>query len=213
MEWLDLPFFQSEQFKSIVAFLKQQRETGKLILPNAENVFRAFATTPFDQVKVVILGQDPYPTFGHAEGLSFSVPPSVKTLPPTLVNIFKELNSDIGSKKTDGSLLSWAQQGVLLLNTHLTVEQGKPASHAKLGWEKLTNEVLRTLSNEQDHIVFILWGSHAQAKSMYIDTDKHLIIASVHPSPLAAYKGFFGSKPFSRTNAYLVENGKLPISW
>jgi uracil-DNA glycosylase len=183
------------------------------VYPPIELVFTAFSLCPFSSVKVVILGQDPYHGHGQAHGLSFSVPEGI-TPPPSLKNIYKELASDLGVlPKTSGNLESWAKQGVLLLNATLTVLPGQPGSHQDLGWENFTDAVIRTISSEKEHVVFILWGKYAQAKKTLIDTSKHLIIESPHPSPFSARTGFFGSRPFSRTNEYLKEHGHLPIDW
>lgn len=216
MEWLDaIEFFTSAKFKRIAEFLKTEREAGKIILPPRNSLLRAFRLTPLNSVRAVILGQDPYPTSNpvHAHGLAFSVVEGISPLPKSLQNIFRELKEDCGVTKTSGDLTKWAEQGVLLLNTSLSVEAHKPASHSDLGWGALANEVLRYLNEHTEHTVFILWGAHAKQKSMLIDRTKHLVIESAHPSPLSAYRGFFGSKPFSRTNKYLIEHGKDPIRW
>lgn len=165
-----------------------------------------------DQTKVVILGQDPYYRKDQANGFAFAVDVNIKT-PASLVNIFKELNDDIGEYEVDKSLQHWANQGVLLLNSCLTVKEGKPGSHKDLGWLKITNKIIKWLSDEKENLVFILWGIHAKNKADLIDDEKHLIIRSAHPSPLSAYQGFFGSKPFSRTNEYLISNNIKPINW
>lgn len=214
MEWLDaIKFFRSEKFKKVTEFLKEERQNGKNILPPRPSILRAFALTPPDNVKVVILGQDPYPTKGHAHGLAFSVEPDVFPLPKSLQNIFKELEDDVGSVHENGELTSWAEQGVLLLNTSLTVVEGSPNSHSYVGWGVLANEVLRFLNEYHENLVFILWGKLAQNKGTYIDESKHLVIKTPHPSPLSAHRGFFGSNPFSSTNKYLMEHGKEPIEW
>lgn len=214
MEWLEaIEFFSSDRFKRIAEYLKQEREAGKEIFPPRSSILRAFALTPPDKVKVVILGQDPYPTRGHAHGLAFSVEPDVRPLPKSLQNIFRELQDDTGGRRETGDLTEWASQGVLLLNTALTVIGGSPGSHSTIGWGTLTNEVIRYLNEHCEHIVFILWGKHAQQKAIYIDESKHLIIRSPHPSPLSAYRGFFGSRPFSRANKYLTDHNKEPIEW
>ena len=167
-----------------------------------------------DEVKVVILGQDPYPTLGHAHGLCFSVLPAVNPLPKSLQNINKELYNDCGVDNSHtGYLLPWAKQGVLLLNAVLTVEAGKANAHQGKGWEQFTDKIIELVNNECEHVVFILWGAYAQKKGRHIDITKHLVINDPHPSPLSAYRGFFGSKPFSKTNAYLVSHGKKPIDW
>lgn len=193
-------------------FVEQERKS-KTIYPAATDVFRAFAACPFERVKVVILGQDPYHGEGQAHGLSFSVKRGVK-LPPSLVNIFKELKSDVSvDTPTHGDLTRWAEQGVLLLNTVLTVEHGKAASHQARGWELFTDHVIDVLNTKKEHLVFILWGAPAQKKAEKVDRTRHMVLKSVHPSPLSSYRGFFGSKPFSQTNAYLQSKGMAPIDW
>jgi len=212
--WIDdITFFTSKRFKKISDHLVDEQRSGKLILPERDAILKAFALTPPDQVKVIILGQDPYPTIGHAMGLAFSVQPDVKPLPKSLQNIFKELHDDVGVQRTNGDLTDWAQQGVLLLNTSLTVVAGAPQSHATIGWGALTNEVIQYLNDNYTNLVFILWGKHAQQKGIYVDAQKHLIIQSPHPSPLSAHRGFFGSKCFSQTDKYLIDHGKVPIDW
>ena len=195
------------------AFLKNEIEKGHKVYPKPSNWFAAFEHTPFDKVKVVILGQDPYHGDGQAHGLSFSVPHGIRP-PPSLLNIFKELETDVGVKRPDhGNLLKWADQGVLLLNSVLTVREGQAASYQKRGWEEFTDQVIHTLNEKREHLVFILWGSYAQKKGQFIDRNKHLVIEGVHPSPLSASRGFFGSRPFSKCNAYLMKYGKQPIDW
>jgi uracil-DNA glycosylase len=195
------------------AFLKKEIEAGQKVYPRPSNWFAAFEHTPFDKVKVVILGQDPYHGVGQAHGLSFSVPQGVPP-PPSLLNIFKELQTDIGIPRPQhGSLNKWADQGVLLLNSVLTVREGQAASHQKRGWEEFTDQAIYALNEKREHLVFILWGSYAQRKGQFIDRNKHLVIEGVHPSPLSASRGFFGSHPFSRCNEYLVKHGKTPIDW
>ena len=205
--------FEKPYFQKLIAFVKGDYATAT-VYPAGSHIFHAFEATPFDQVKVVILGQDPYHGRGQAHGLSFSVQDGQRT-PPSLVNIFKELQSDIPGTAvaTNGNLDRWAQQGVLLLNATLTVRAGEPASHQKRGWEEFTDAVIRKVSNEQPHVVFILWGAYAGKKSELIDERKHLVIKSVHPSPFAADKGFFGSKPFSKANAWLAEHRLVPVKW
>lgn len=194
------------------AFLEDER-ANHTIFPPPEDVFAALAATPYDKVSVVILGQDPYHGEGQAHGLSFSVLPGIKP-PPSLVNIYKELKSDLGvSIPKHGYLKHWAEQGVLMLNTVLTVRANEPNSHRKQGWEKFTDAIIRKISEKQDPVVFVLWGSPAQKKIELIDTARHIIIQSVHPSPLSASGGFFGSKPFSKVNAALTSAGKPPIDW
>ena len=194
--------------------LDARKADGVIIYPPAENIFNAFKLTPFEKVRVVILGQDPYHGPYQANGLAFSVNENV-ALPPSLKNIFKELSADIQNYQVPmhGDLSRWAKQGVFLLNTVLTVEKGQAHSHADLGWEQFTDEVIETLNKQKENLVFLLWGSHAQKKGRYIDENKHLVLTSPHPSPLSAYRGFFGSKHFSKTNQYLIEKGYQPINW
>jgi uracil-DNA glycosylase len=200
--------------KQLEVFLNTEQLAGKTILPPKENWFNALNNTPFEQVKVVILGQDPYPTPGHAHGLSFSVLPEVNPLPKSLQNINKELLDDLGiDNRHNGYLMPWAKQGVLLLNAVLTVEANKTNAHQKQGWEVFTDEIIQQLNQQREHLVFILWGSYAQKKGAFIDQQKHLVINSPHPSPLSAYRGFFGSKPFSQTNQYLQKHQNQPIDW
>lgn len=182
------------------------------IFPEAHNIFRAMRLTSFGDTKVVILGQDPYHGEGQAQGLSFSVPKGMK-LPPSLVNIYKELEDDLGIKRADGDLTPWAKQGVLLLNTTLTVRSGQPLSHGKIGWEIFTDKVIECIGNKKEPVVFILWGAHARGKKRLIHNHEHLILESPHPSPLSAYRGFFGCKCFSKTNDYLRKRGVAPIDW
>jgi uracil-DNA glycosylase len=205
--------FHKPYMKELFSFLESEKISGKVIYPDADKIFESFRLTPFSNVKVVILGQDPYHGPGQAHGLCFSVQQSVK-IPPSLVNIFKELKDDIGIEPPQhGHLESWAQQGVLLLNTVLTVEAGKAGSHHKKGWEKFTDKIIEVLNSEKKNLVFILWGTSAQKKANQVDSNQHLILKSVHPSPLSVYRGFSGSKPFSKTNKYLIENGIDPIDW
>lgn len=195
------------------AFLAKARQAKQEIYPKTEHIFAALALTPFEKVKVVILGQDPYHGPNQAHGLSFSVPKGER-LPPSLRNIFRELHSDLGIAPAEsGDLTAWAKQGVLLLNSSLTVEAGKAGSHARIGWEALTDGIIRELSHRREHLVFVLWGAHAQKKAGLIDQGKHLVIESVHPSPLSASRGFFGSRPFSQINAYLQQHGIQAIDW
>lgn len=204
--------FHKDYFRELCTFLHQEFE-HEMIYPKYEDIFASLNLTPFDKTKVVILGQDPYHGSGQAHGLSFSVQKGVK-LPPSLKNIFTELHSDIGCDlPTHGELTSWANQGVLLLNTTLTVREGKPASHCKKGWETFTDEIIRSLNSKDIPVVYILWGAHAQTKKKLIDTDKHFMIESVHPSPLSSYRGFFGSKPFSRCNELLEATNQQSIDW
>lgn len=197
-------------FKKINQFLDQVYASGT-IYPPREKVFQALKTTNLEEVKVVILGQDPYHGPGQAQGLSFSVSDDIPA-PPSLQNILKELLEDVGVK-TSHDLTPWAEQGVLLLNACLTVPAGQANGHAGLIWEEFTDAVIRLVSQEEEHVVFILWGAYARKKKSLIDASKHLIIESAHPSPLSAYRGFFGSRPFSRANAYLTEMGREPIDW
>lgn len=206
--------FEKPYMQALEQFLADEKAFGKTILPPASLWFNAFNSMPFKQLKVVILGQDPYPTAGHAHGLCFSVQPDVKPLPKSLLNINKELLDDLGIDNSHtGYLQSWAEQGVLLLNTALTVEQGNANSHQGKGWEIFTDAVIQTANDQKEHLVFILWGANAQKKIPMINTSKHRVIKSVHPSPLSAYRGFFGSKPFSRTNEYLNAFGEETINW
>ena len=205
--------FEKSYFRELTAFVKEEYANAA-VYPAPKNIFKSFELTPFDEVKVVILGQDPYHGPKQAIGLSFAVSEGVRT-PPSLQNIFKELTSDIGQPlvHTDGDLSRWARQGVLLLNATLTVRAGAAGSHQSKGWEEFTDAVIRTLSEEREGLVFILWGNYARSKGAHIDRSKHLVLESVHPSPFAASAGFFGSRPFSTTNAYLIEHGKEPIDW
>ncbi len=200
-------------FLKIMKFLETERARGKTIYPPQNDLFNALKHTPFENVKVVIIGQDPYHGPNQAHGLCFSVKPSVAP-PPSLKNIFKELHDDIGFKiPKDGYLGKWANQGVLLLNTVLTVEANKAHSHAEIGWQIFTDTVIEKLNQHPDPIIFLLWGSHAQAKEKLIDHQKHKILKSVHPSPLSAYRGFMGCKHFSKANALLQASGRAPIDW
>lgn len=204
--------FGKDYFKKLVDFIKSEY-SSKTIYPPGKLIFNAFEHCNWDKVEVVIIGQDPYHGPGQAMGLSFSVPKGVKN-PPSLQNIYKEIQSDLGNASiTSGDLTPWAEQGVLLLNAVLTVEAGKAASHAGKGWEIFTDAVIKKLSEEKENLVFILWGSYAQKKGQVVDSTKHFIIKSAHPSPLSAYNGFFGSKPFSQTNEYLKKIGKREITW
>lgn len=213
MKWHD--FIEQEKQKPYYIKLSQfieQEDQIKTILPPKDDRFHAFELTPFDDVKVVILGQDPYHNYNQAHGLAFSV--LSNQYPPSLKNIFIELQSDCDvDYPNTGNLEKWAKQGVLLLNTCLTVELHKPLSHQKKGWETFTLEAIKTINKERKNIVFILWGSKAIKYKKYIDQQKHKIIESVHPSPLSSYRGFFGSKPFTKTNQYLIKNGFKPINW
>jgi uracil-DNA glycosylase len=206
--------FDKEYMKKLKQFLVDEKKDGKTIYPKGDDIFNAFTLTPFDKVKVVILGQDPYHGFNQAHGLSFSVQNGVR-FPPSLKNIFKELQTDIEGFKIpeNGDLSDWAKQGVLMLNSSLTVNAGDAGSHQEKGWENFTDEVIKVLSDKKENIIFILWGKFAQEKEEFIDTTKHHIIKSKHPSPFSAYSGFFGSKPFSKTNEILKSLGSSEIDW
>jgi uracil-DNA glycosylase len=206
--------FEKPYMAQLKQFLQSEKEAHQVVYPKNADIFRAFNDTPFDKVKVVILGQDPYHGPNQAHGLSFSVQKGV-AIPKSLINIYKELVTDIPGfvKPAHGNLEEWAGQGVLLLNATLTVRAGQAASHQKKGWEVFTDEVIRKLSEQREGLVFILWGAYAQSKIPLIDEKKHHIIKSVHPSPLSVERGFWGSKPFSKANAYLVKEGKEPIDW
>ena len=206
--------FDKLYMQELKTFLSNEEELGKNILPKASLWFNALNSTPLDSVKVVILGQDPYPTVGHAHGLCFSALEEVKPLPKSLLNIYKELQEDMGIDNFHTPYLQpWAEQGVLLLNAVLTVEAGKSNAHAGKGWEKFTDKIIEIVSQNCENVVFVLWGAYAQKKGHSIDVRRHMIIKSPHPSPLSAYRGFFGSKPFSRTNNYLLSCGKNEIDW
>lgn len=206
------PEFEKEYFRKLKNFLVEERKNN-VVYPPGNLIFNAFDSTPFDKVKVVILGQDPYHGVGQAHGLCFSVPKGIIP-PPSLKNIFKELQTDVGFKIPDhGELTSWSAQGVFLLNAVLTVRQNQAASHQKRGWEYFTDVAISVLSEKRSNLVFILWGSYAQAKQSLIDTSKHLVLKTVHPSPLSAYSGFFGCRHFSKANEYLVQHGIQPIDW
>lgn len=205
--------FQSEQMLQLKTFLRTEKEQLKIILPHSNLWFNALNSTPMDKVKVVILGQDPYPTPGHAHGLCFSVLPDVKPIPKSLINIYKELKEDLGIENHSGHLQCWAKQGVLLLNSVLTVQSGQANSHQAKGWEFFTDAIIHQLNQLDRPLVFVLWGSYAQKKGAIIDQNKHYILKSPHPSPLSAYRGFFGSKPFSKINHFLHQNNQTPINW
>lgn len=209
------PEFEKPYFKQLAEFVRlAYKQFPEDTYPKPNQIFRAFDACPFDVLKVVILGQDPYPTRGHAHGLCFSCDAHVKPLPKSLQNIFKELEDDLGiSAPTTGDLNSWAQQGVLLLNSILTVHDGRPLSHANRGWEQFTDAVIETINNTTEGTIFVLWGAPAQKKAMQVDGSKHVILKAPHPSPLSSYRGFFGSKPFSHINTVLEKQGKLPIVW
>lgn len=205
--------FDEKYFGNLIEFIKSEYQKTT-VYPPAKFIFNAFNLTPFDKVNVVILGQDPYHGPNQANGLAFSVNDKIPT-PPSLVNIYKEIESDLGvkTKNTNGNLENWARQGVLMLNATLTVRATQAGSHQNKGWENFTDAVVKILSEQKENLVFILWGSYAQKKGSVIDENRHLVIKSSHPSPLSAYAGFFGSKPFSQTNSYLIFTGKEPIEW
>tara|TARA_B100001059_G_C17754959_1_gene539357 strand:+ start:72 stop:818 length:747 start_codon:yes stop_codon:yes gene_type:complete len=215
-DWQSLlaPEFDQPYMHALQSFLSAEQVQGKTIYPPADQIFTAFNLTPLKNVKVVILGQDPYHGPDQAHGLSFSVPSSIKKLPPSLKNIYKELHTDLGLPiATTGDLTPWAKQGVLLLNAMLTVERKNAGSHQKQGWETFTNEVIQLISEHSEGVVFVLWGAYAQKKEVMIDASKHLVLKGIHPSPLSAHRGFFGSKPFSYINQYLTDNKKKEINW
>lgn len=206
------PLFADEKYVNIRNFLKKEY-TEQTIYPNMHDIFNCFTLTNYDSVKAVILGQDPYHGYGQAHGLCFSVKQGVK-LPPSLNNIFTELKSDLGvNAGPHGDLTKWAERGVLLLNTVLTVREGNPNSHKNCGWQWFTDEVIKILNEREKPIVFILWGGNARSKKKFIDTNRHFIVESAHPSPLSSWQGFFGSKPFSKTNELLESIGEEPIDW
>lgn len=205
--------FEQPYMQQLKAFLAQEKQQKKVIYPHSADWFNAFKFTPLNQVKVVILGQDPYHGPGQAHGLCFSVRPGVKT-PPSLINIYKELQADLGcTPVSHGYLTHWAEQGVLLLNSVLTVEQSKAGSHQKKGWEQFTDKVIHLINEQSDGVVFLLWGSYAQKKAAFVDQTKHLVLKSVHPSPLSAHRGFFGNHQFSQANQFLQGRGKPAIDW
>lgn len=207
------PEFQLPYMQDLMAFLDAEKEQHKIIYPLSSDWFHALEATPLNDVKVVILGQDPYHQPGQAHGLCFSVQPGVK-VPPSLLNIYKELESDLGIARADhGYLESWAQQGVLLLNAVLTVEDANANAHQGKGWETFTDKIISTVNERCDHVVFMLWGSYAQKKGAMIDAEKHLVLKAPHPSPLSAHRGFLGCQHFSQSNAYLAENRKAEIEW
>jgi len=204
--------FDKQYFIDLTSFVRQEYNQT-MCYPPAKMIFNAFNLCPFDQVKVVIIGQDPYHEPGQAHGLCFSVNDGIQ-FPPSLVNIFKEIENDCGAPvPQSGNLTRWAEQGVLLLNATLTVRAHQAGSHQRRGWEEFTDAAIKALSADKEHLVFILWGSYAQGKASYIDPSKHLVLKSAHPSPLSAYRGFFGNKHFSRANDYLLQNGETPIQW
>lgn len=206
-------FFETQTWKKLSRFVEKEYQS-KIIYPKKECIFNALKMTPFHQVKVVILGQDPYHQEHQAHGLAFSVPTEI-SVPPSLKNIYKEIESDLGITKdfSNGNLKSWTDQGVLLLNSVLTVEKDKPGSHANMGWEEFTDYIIQKISDKQDNIVFLLWGNYAKKKGSIIDRSKHLVLESSHPSPLGAYRGFIGCRHFSQTNSYLRKYNKEEIKW
>ncbi|MBO6263999.1 MAG: uracil-DNA glycosylase [Clostridia bacterium] len=213
-DWDELlsPLFESKNYAEIRQFLKQEY-SNYTVYPSMYDIFNAFKATPYNKVKAVILGQDPYHEPGQAHGLCFSVKEGV-ALPPSLINIYKELNSDLGiAPCKHGNLTKWAESGVLLLNTTMTVRRGQANSHKNCGWTWFTDEVIKILSAREKPMVFILWGGNARSKKSLIDREKHLVLESAHPSPLSAYNGFFGSRPFSKTNRFLANIGETPIEW
>lgn len=212
--WREILFdeFKKDYWHDLSSFIKKEY-SHKVIYPRLDNIFSAFKQTPFDELKVVILGQDPYHGAGQAHGLAFSVQNDIR-IPPSLKNIYKEIADDVGGDiPQHGDLSHWAKQGVLLLNSTLTVEAGKPGSHQKRGWEVFTDQVIKKISDNKDHVVFILWGNYAKSKSNLIDSKRHLILKAPHPSPFSAYSGFFGCSHFSKTNLYLKKHKKGTIDW
>ena len=203
--------FESESYLKLREFLKQEYKTH-VVYPDAHDLFNALKYTPYENVKAVILGQDPYYNPGQAHGLCFSVKPGVET-PKSLINIFKEIEDDVGIKNTSPYLVPWAEEGVLLLNTVLSVRKGEPQSHTNKGWEVLTDSIIRKINDRDKPVVFLLWGAPARKKKVLIDTNKHLVLECAHPSPLSAYNGFFGCKHFSKTNEFLIKNNIEPINW
>ena len=205
--------FTTPHMQGLKAFLAAEKAAGKRVFPKGRDYFRALDLTPLDQVKVVILGQDPYHGEGQAHGLCFSVQPGVRT-PPSLVNIYKELENDLGLPRArHGFLEHWARQGVLLLNSVLTVEMGRAASHQGKGWEIFTDAIIRTVAQQEQPVVFLLWGAYAQRKAAFVDQDRHLVLKAAHPSPLSAHNGFHGCRHFSQTNAFLEAHGRGAIDW
>ena len=208
-----LPEFESAYMAALRAFLVAEKKSGKRVFPKGSEWFRALDLTPLDKVRVVILGQDPYHGEGQAHGLCFSVQPGVRP-PPSLVNIYKEIESDLGIRPpAHGFLEHWAQQGVLLLNSVLTVEQGQPASHQGKGWERFTDAIVRLVNARETPVVFMLWGNYAQRKAEFVDAQKHLVLKAAHPSPFSAHNGFLGCRHFSKANAFLESKGLAPIDW
>ena len=205
--------FEKDYFYHITTFIKAEKAAGKIIYPPGALMFNAFTKTPFNKLKVVLLGQDPYHNPGQARGLSFSVPDGIAK-PPSLVNIFKELKTDLGMQPPQsGNLEKWAEQGILLLNASLTVRKNEPGSHSKIGWIEFTDTVIKKISEEKENIIFLLWGKFAQDKQPLVDDTRHHVLKAAHPSPFSADKGFFGCRHFSKTNEFLVKDGLLPIDW
>ncbi|MNJ92852.1 Uracil-DNA glycosylase [compost metagenome] len=205
--------FEKDYMVKLKKFLGSEYKAKKTVFPRGDEYFAAMNHTPFDQVKVVIVGQDPYHGPGQAHGLCFSVREGVP-LPPSLLNIYKELEADLGIPRSkSGSLLAWADQGVLLLNSVLTVENGKAASHQGQGWEQFTDKIIALINEQRENVVFVLWGAYAQKKASFVDRKRHFVLESPHPSPLSAHRGFFGTKPFSKVNAYLRSKGIAEIDW
>lgn len=207
------PEFEQDYMRELSEFLRTEKVAGKVIYPSGDKIFAAMNTTPLDRVKVVIIGQDPYHGPNQAHGLSFSVPPGVM-VPPSLKNIYKELHSDLGCMiPAHGHLIDWANQGVLLLNAVLTVQQANAGSHQGKGWERFTDQIINVVNQQCENVVFLLWGAYAQKKGQVIDRSRHLVLHAPHPSPLSAHRGFLGCKHFSQANEYLTANGKTPIDW
>ncbi len=205
--------FTKPYFRNLTSFIKQEKADGKTIYPPGPLIFNAYNTTPIDQVRVVILGQDPYHNPGQAMGLSFSVPKGV-TVPPSLRNMYKEMETSLGIPRAQhGDLTKWASQGVFLLNSMLTVERNNPGSHKRSGWQYFTDASIKAVSDQRENVVFLLWGAFAQKKAALIDEEKHLVLSSAHPSPFSADRGFFGNNHFQLANDYLIKHGKLPIDW
>lgn len=215
ISWSDVLASEKQEpyFRDLLSFVESQRAAGKVIYPPNSDIFNALAYTPFSQVKVVIIGQDPYHGPNQAHGLCFSVRPPTPP-PPSLNNIFAELQSDVGiSRPGNGNLESWARQGVLLLNAVLTVEEGKPGSHANRGWERFTSKIIEEINTRKEHVIYLLWGSYAQKKAERVNRERNLVLTAPHPSPLSAHRGFLGCKHFSQVNAYLEQHHLSPIDW